>query len=76
MDERVAFLKRAIEAFRGDDLWRARAAFKDLSASEMAKQHGQSGKTRQQILEGYEGADALWERSRDLFLKHFPEANQ
>lgn len=43
----------ALEYYIGDDVFRARAAFKGLSHAEMQMEHGQSGRTRQQILDGY-----------------------
>jgi hypothetical protein len=47
-------IRDALLQYRGDDLNRARAAFRGLSPKQMQQQHGQSGKTRAQILEGYE----------------------
>jgi hypothetical protein len=47
-------LLRLIGNARGDDLQRARLAFRSLSPAQMQEQHGQSGQTRQQILDSYE----------------------
>jgi len=44
----------ALGHYRGDDLERARACFKVYSPAEMQRQHGQSGETRQQILDAYQ----------------------
>lgn len=44
---------RALANAQGDDLERANAAFNGLSEQQMQKQYGQSGQTRQQILDGY-----------------------
>lgn len=49
---------RALTNMRGDDTARARRAFSHFSAKEMAEQHGESGKTRSQILAEYEAHDA------------------
>lgn len=49
---------RILESTRGDDLYRARAAFRGLSAEEMGKQYGQSGQTRAEIVAGYERREA------------------
>ena len=46
-------IHRALERYRGDDYERAKAAFRDMTPSEMQEQYGFSGKTRQQILDGY-----------------------
>lgn len=49
---------RALENYRGDDLYRARRAFTGLSSEDMGKQYGQSGRTRLEILTEYERHDA------------------
>lgn len=50
-------LKQILRNAKGDDLERARAAFKGLS---LEVQHGQSGQTRGQILQEYETERALY----------------
>lgn len=47
-------IRKALEQYRGDDLYRARSAWRGLSPEEMNKKYGQSGKTRAEILAGYE----------------------
>lgn len=49
-----------------DNAYRARAAFKNYTPAQMQEQHGQSGRTRQAVLDAYEeylfdcqGAQAL-----------------
>ncbi len=49
---------RAVGNMRGDDLWRARSAFKGKSDAQMQEQWGQSGKTCAQILAEYEQHEA------------------
>lgn len=49
---------QAVEQMRGDDLYRARMAFRGLTSKQMDEQFGQSGKTRRQILSEYELYDA------------------
>lgn len=49
---------RALSNLRGDDTARARHAFSRCTPKEMQEQHGQSGKTRSQILAEYEAHDA------------------
>ena len=44
----------ALAGRRGDDLERARTAFRGLSSEEMKRPHGYSGKTRAEVLAGYE----------------------
>lgn len=48
------FIIECIEKARGDDLYRARRSFRGLSTTQMQEQHGQSGRTRQQILDDYQ----------------------
>jgi hypothetical protein len=61
---------RALESYRGDDLYRARAAFRAFTPEQMQEQHGVSGKTRAEILAGYEAHNAAidaamrWVRTR------------
>jgi hypothetical protein len=50
-------LLRLIEQHRGDDLYRAKAAFRGLSPEQMQEQYGASGQTRQQILDDYQRRD-------------------
>lgn len=49
--EKIEFAIRAVESRRGDDLERARAAFKGLDLDVL---HGCSGRTRRQVLAEYE----------------------
>lgn len=51
----------ALERYRGDDLYRARSAFRGLSDEEMDKQYGQSGKTKRQIVDEYAEHDSTVE---------------
>lgn len=44
---------RALENAMGDDLERATRSFSGMSYQEMQQEHGYSGKTCAQILEGY-----------------------
>lgn len=48
----------ALRQYMGDDIYRARHAFKGCTPSEMNSQYGVSGKTRQQILDDYEEHNA------------------
>lgn len=53
--EQKAMIVRALQAHDcGDDLARARASFRGLTPQGMAKQFGQSGRTCQEILDGYQ----------------------
>ena len=47
------FIIRCIERARGDDLYRARMSFRGMTAKQMQEQHGNSGRTRQQVLDGH-----------------------
>ena len=44
---------RALQDMKGDDLYRAKRAFSGYTPKEMQEQHGQSGQSRQEILDGY-----------------------
>jgi hypothetical protein len=57
-NEHKTLAMRALENMRGDDLYRARAAFSNLTDAELDLQHGYSGKTRREILAEYEEYEA------------------
>lgn len=45
---------KALEMAKGDDFLRAKHAFWGLTNEQMEQQHGQSGKTRREILAQYQ----------------------
>lgn len=47
------FIIRCVEDKRGDDYVRAKLDFKNYTPKQMKEQHGQSGRTRQEILDNY-----------------------
>ena len=48
---------RALRALRGDNTYRAKAAFKGMTDRQMQEQHGQNGMTRAALLAQYEAHD-------------------
>lgn len=56
-------VRRALLNNRGDDLNRARAAFRGLDSDQLDQQHGESGKTRREILSAYERHEAEVDRA-------------
>lgn len=50
-----------------DNLYRAQASFRYMTPDEMSKEHGQSGRTRADILRGYEE----WEYDCKRALAYF-----
>ena len=58
MNEHQKIAIRALEKMKGDDTCRAERAFRGFSPGQMNQQHGQSGKTRAEILDGYRAHDA------------------
>ena len=62
-------LIQIVDNARGDDLYRARAAFRNCSEAELDKEYGQSGKTRRQILREYEQEAELHKRARALLME-------
>lgn len=51
--ETKEFIIHCIKNERGDDLARARCAFHSFSPEEMQEQYGQSGRTRQEVLDDH-----------------------
>lgn len=45
---------QALQNMRGDDYSRAQRAFRDMTDEQMQQQHGESGRTRAEVLAGYE----------------------
>jgi hypothetical protein len=69
LTETATLVTRALETLRGDDLYRARAAFGHLTEKELDLPHGESGSSRRQILEGYLNRDAMIDNAKkDLGL--------
>lgn len=58
MNVHKALTLEALETLRGDNLHRARNAFRNCTPAELAAEYGQSGKTRAEILADYEAHDA------------------
>lgn len=58
MNEHKQLAIQTLEQMRGDGLYRARAAFRNCTPKEMGEQYGQSGKTRAEMIAGYEAHDA------------------
>jgi hypothetical protein len=53
MNEHKQLAIRALEQMLGDDLYRARAAFRNCTPEQMAQKYGQSDQTRAEILAEY-----------------------
>jgi hypothetical protein len=75
-DAIIKRIRRMIDDDRGDDLERAIAAFRGYSVEDMGKQHGQSGRTRQEILDGYFRDRAEHEDMAGALLIRIPELRQ
>lgn len=50
----ISIILAALCAYRGDKLERAKSAWRGYSPAEMREKYGQSGETRQEILDGYQ----------------------
>ena len=61
MNEQQELAIQALTQMQGDDGRRVRAAFRGMSADELKKGHGYSGKSRQEILDEAEKRDAKFE---------------
>lgn len=56
-EEHKKTILAALENYRGDNYSRALSYFRHLSKSEMDAQYGNSGKTKQQLLDKYKKHD-------------------
>ncbi len=52
-NETKQIILRALNNYRGDNLERAQAAFKNCTPEQMQQLYGMSTETRQEILDGY-----------------------
>lgn len=66
-DEIIKYIRRVLENAKGDDLERATEAFRGYAPYQMEQQHGHSGKTRQEILDGYRQDRELANRALEFF---------
>ena len=57
--EIATYIRRALDNAKGDNLERATAAFRNCTPEQMQQEYGQSGETRQAILDGYKAAREL-----------------
>lgn len=58
--EKIGYIRKAMDAYVSDNLERASAAFRHFDEREMAQQYGDSGKTRQEIIDGYAHERSKW----------------
>lgn len=59
-------IRQAMDRDKSDNLERAQHAFRGMSAEQLQEQHGQSGKTRGQILAEYERDRHEWQVASDM----------
>lgn len=52
--DHIDYIFRTLGRTDGDDLERCQAAFRGLSPQQMSSLYGESGRTRQEILDGYQ----------------------
>lgn len=69
MNEYKELAIQALNNAKGDDLYRAKMQFTGLSDVEMSQFHGQSGKTRREILDGYVQYESKINRAIDWVTK-------
>jgi hypothetical protein len=58
MKEHKQLAIKALEQMRGDDLYRARSAFRNCTPKEMGEKYGTSSQTRAEILAGHEAHES------------------
>ena len=63
MEEYRQMAIKALKNQKGDDSYRAKMAFRNCTPEQMQQEYGQSGETRQAILDGYLNRDAKIDRA-------------
>jgi len=58
MDEYRQMAIEALKSQKGDDTYRAKLAFRNCTPEQMQQEHGESGESRQTILDRYISTDA------------------
>ena len=62
-------LREIVDNAKGHDLECAESSFRRYSITEMFMEYGQSGQTRQEVLDGYRRSRREWQAARDLLEK-------
>lgn len=53
MNKHIQLAIKALKNMRGDDLERSKRAFRNCSPEQMNQEYGESGRTRNEIINGY-----------------------
>lgn len=67
--ETQEYLLKIVERGKGDDLERFEAAFSNLTSEQLKQPYGNSGMTKQQILDDLRKQRQEWETAHDLLNK-------
>ena len=59
-EEIKEYITDALRMRTGDDLERCKGSFMHMSNDDMEREHGQSGRTKKEVLEGYERERRLY----------------
>lgn len=65
----------ALDVYQSDSLERAEFAFRGFTPAQMAQQYGQSGQTRQEVLDGYRQHRAIVTTARE-WVENQPESGE
>ncbi len=63
----IEYIRRVLDNAKGDDLERATAAFRGCTPDRMQEEYGQSGRTRQEILDSYQQQRAIANQAVEFF---------
>ena len=68
-DEIKEYIRGALRTKTSDNLERCKMAFKGLDNKQMQIEHGSSGQSRQEILEGYQKERRLYNATIQVIIK-------
>ncbi len=73
MRKHIDLIIEALDCYQGDNAARARSAFKNCNPEDMQCNYGQSGETKQQILDTYENHERACKEAKTWIQKIIKE---
>ena len=72
MNNKIQLAINALKTIKGDDFYRAKIAFRGLTEKQLNEMHGDSGKTKKQLLYEYMESDRKIDEAIDFLKNEYP----